>query len=66
MTDQIKTSTGTPDTFGWVRIPKLDTHTGEAWEKPDGRLCMLPKHGPKPLLVRLREKIKWGAYNAHE
>jgi hypothetical protein len=54
MSDKVETSTGTPDTFGWVRIPKLDTERGEAWERPDGKLCMLPKHGPKPLLHDLK------------
>jgi hypothetical protein len=57
--DEVKISYGSPETFGWQRRPDLDTPSGIAWEKPDGQIWLTPKNGPKPMLARLKERIRW-------
>lgn len=32
---------GTPESFGWARVPALDSGGGEAWEMPTGDLILL-------------------------
>lgn len=44
---------GAPHTFGWLRRPDLDTKTGNAWELPDGKLFMFPKHLRWPKVERM-------------
>jgi hypothetical protein len=48
----MKTSSGSPESFGWQRRPDLDTPSGVAYEAPNGELKLFPK-GRKPELVRL-------------
>lgn len=48
--------TGTPESFGWVRKPELDTDLYYAWERPDGSLYAHPKDAPALVLrVGLRK-----------
>ena len=51
MTD-VKISSGPPESFGWQRKPEYDTQTGLAYERPDGKLYLFKKDGPKPQLAR--------------
>jgi hypothetical protein len=48
----MKTSSGSPESFGWQRRPDLDTPTGIAYEAPNGELKLFDKRR-KPELVRL-------------
>ena len=52
MSDIVKTSSGSPESFGWQRRPDLDTPSGVAYETPGGELKLFPK-GRKPELVRV-------------
>ena len=52
----LKTSSGSPESFGWQRRPDLDTPAGDVYEAPDGQLKIFPK-GRKPELVRVRGKL---------
>jgi hypothetical protein len=44
---------GTPESFGWQRVPQYDTQSGVAYEKPTGDLMLFPRHGPKPAIARI-------------
>lgn len=58
----MKTSSGSPESFGWQRRPDLDTPTGIAYEAPNGELRLFEKRCT-PELVRLQvdqpEKTKY-------
>jgi len=48
----VKVSQGSPESFGWLRRPDLDTLDGQAWELPDGSCEMFPK-GCRVTLARI-------------
>jgi hypothetical protein len=49
-------TSGPPHTFGWIRRPELDTDTGKAWERPDGKIWLHPRGAPDPLFFRMKRK----------
>ena len=50
---KVRTSSGSPESFGWQRRPDLDTPTGLAYEAPTGALMLFEKRRT-PELVRLK------------
>lgn len=43
-------ASGTPESFGWVRVPSRDTPGSICYERPDGSLQMWER-GRKPVVV---------------
>ena len=52
---EVKTSSGSLESFGWQRRADLDTASGDVYEGPNGELKIVPK-GSKPEMVRLQAK----------
>jgi len=46
-----KPKPASPESFGWLRRPELDTASAKVWERPDGQLQAFPRHATRLTLV---------------
>lgn len=51
-----KKAAGLASSYGWLRLPELDTPLRIAWEKPNGDICYVAIRGPLRV-IRLKDLI---------